>query len=184
MGSTILDNKRLCMCGCGQVVTSRNKGARFIFGHHCKLRVGPKHPNWIGGRYIDYNGYVILSGYQHHPRNRKGEIFEHIVVYEQYHKCCLLLAANVHHRNHNRADNRIENLQAMTRAQHSILHNTVDMAGRCCSQCRSDKTMIRSRDSRPNWYYNINRSGFLCRNCYKINQRRARRAASKALVSC
>jgi hypothetical protein len=46
---------------------------------------------------------------------------QHRLIYEEYHKCCLLSWCHIHHINGNKQDNRIENLQGMTHGQHSTL---------------------------------------------------------------
>ena len=70
-------------------------------------------------------GYIYRRC-QGHPRALKvgHYVFEHILLYEQYHKCCLLRWGLIHHRNGVRVDNRIENLQGLTKAQHNSLHKT------------------------------------------------------------
>lgn len=96
---------------------------------HCKVcgaesRIekitGCKNHNWKGGRSVDQWGYVqILVA----PEARKGHRYraEHILVWE---------AANgplpdgfiVHHKNHIKDDNRLENLEAMSRSAHNQAH--------------------------------------------------------------
>jgi hypothetical protein len=131
MSSTTLDNKRFCACGCGQEVsgwnTHKKQPVRFKHGHNAvgfkfPLRRGPQGARWKGGKTITKPGYILLNARWDHPRSYRGRILEHIVVYEQYHKCCLLKWANVHHKNHNKSDNRSENLEAMMIGQHTRLH--------------------------------------------------------------
>lgn len=60
-----------------------------------------------------------------HPRATKGGqyVFEHILVMEKKIGRYVQPGEVVHHINHNRKDNRIENLQLMTASEHSRLHN-------------------------------------------------------------
>ena len=54
-----------------------------------------------------------------HPlANNRGYVYEHRLVMEQH----LFSGAIVHHKNHNRSDNRRENLEVLTRAEHNRGH--------------------------------------------------------------
>jgi len=58
-----------------------------------------------------------------HPfANNSGFIRGHKAVWEQYHKATLLPWASVHHKNGIKSDNRIENLEGMTKSQHNSIH--------------------------------------------------------------
>ena len=80
----------------------------------CLLRRrGQKHPGWKGGRNIA-EGYMILTI----QRNGKQEkIREHRYVMEQRLGRRLYPDENVHHKNGDRLDNRIENLELWTKVQ-------------------------------------------------------------------
>jgi hypothetical protein len=145
------ENKKFCECGCGQKVKSR-----FVSGHNTRLRIGEKHPRWKGGRTIDKRGYVKI-------RKNGKRVKEHRLIYEEYHKCCLLSWTIIHHTNGNTQDNRIENLEPMRQAQHIPLHHTKDMSDRFCYICKSKTTYVH-KNGTPNW--NISEFGYYCMKCY------------------
>jgi len=91
---------------------------------------------WKGGRTIHSDGYIYLNS-PDHPRASNGYVLEHRLVVERHlndvdpdspflegvHgrkvlKTCFV----VHHKNFDKADNRIENLQCMTTSEHKTLH--------------------------------------------------------------
>lgn len=122
----------LCACGCGSIVAiqrratfpsyvknKKHKG-RFIVGHNivfdaakrkaaCTWPSGPKARHWKGGRWTDKDGYVWLT-------MPSGKIAEHR----------LAVGAKrgeiVHHKNRNREDNDVGNLEVTTRADHAAAH--------------------------------------------------------------
>ena len=85
------------------------------------IRVGTR-PNYGSGRRVRADGYIELWRPGHPLARRDGYIFEHrLVAYE----AGLLIdpELQVHHRNEDRADNRLENLQIMDCAGHAVLHH-------------------------------------------------------------
>jgi hypothetical protein len=87
-----------------------------------KPKVGAEHPRYKG-RYVA-NGYV----WRNTGRNERN--LEHRVVIEEMIGRPLRSDEIVHHKNHDRTDNRPENLVVMTRAEHLIEHFGELLAGR------------------------------------------------------
>ncbi len=103
------------------------RGSRFCsskcYGkYRSKIFVKSKHPAWRGG--ITYNeGYRYIFKPKHPQASKKGYIMEHRWVMEQTIGRLLDVSNEiVHHRNGNKLDNRIDNLELMTRAQHLLHH--------------------------------------------------------------
>ena len=69
-------------------------------------------------------GYVRIFRPGHPLAAKDGYILEHrLVVYEA--GIAIPLAHHVHHLNHDRADNRLENLVVMTREEHMQHHHEI-----------------------------------------------------------
>jgi HNH endonuclease len=108
--------------------------------HHNLNQFGSKNPNWKGGRVIDSHGYVRRLNPNHPFHDNHGYVREHRLIWEQHYNAILLPWADVHHKDKNRQNNSILNLDAMTTSQHMILEHTKDMSDRRCFECGSDKT--------------------------------------------
>ena len=70
-----------------------------------------------GSTFINPNGYRVLYKPDHPNAYSGGSILEHTFVMSEYLGRPLLPGENVHHKNGDRADNRLENLELWSRAQ-------------------------------------------------------------------
>jgi|ERR1035437_218405 hypothetical protein len=80
---------------------------------------GPKHFAWKGGFWISDDGYKII---ENEVETKGYKLLEHRKVMEKFLGRKLLSSELIHHINHNKLDNRINNLQIVTRSEHPKIH--------------------------------------------------------------
>lgn len=96
--------------------------------HRCAgaSRKGQDAARWAGGRTVDSHGYVRVYRPDHPNANGRGYVFEHRLVMSLHLGRPLTSAEIVHHKNHVRTDNRIDNLQLVSRSHHMQIHHALD----------------------------------------------------------
>jgi uncharacterized protein (DUF1330 family) len=82
---------------------------------------GSDNPMWKGGKFVTVSGYRVIKA-ENHPFAYKGYIREHRLVMEQNLGRYLSKGEEVHHRNGDKLDNRIENLVVLSASEHAQLH--------------------------------------------------------------
>jgi hypothetical protein len=85
---------------------------------------GSKCGNWKGGKSFTSSGYILIRVPGHPGQNSSGYVFEHIIIWEKANNSLLPKGMVIHHINGVETDNRIENLQAMTKSEHCKLHSS------------------------------------------------------------
>jgi hypothetical protein len=78
-----------------------------------------------GHRKKRQDGYIAIYYPDYPSSNKDGFIMEHVYVMEQHLGRYLEDNEVVHHKNFDRSDNRIENLQVMTKSEHMSYHSTL-----------------------------------------------------------
>jgi len=113
---------RAC-AGCGSTFKSRHSVSPKGETQFCSVKCfrhaskGENNPCWKGGRFVNHLGYVIL--------NIDGkQIPEHRYLMAKHIGRSLRKGEVVHHKNEIKHDNRIENLELMTVAEHMRLHSS------------------------------------------------------------
>jgi hypothetical protein len=89
------------------------------------MRKGQKTGPQLGRQYarrVDKDGYIRIYARNHPFANGRLMILEHVAVMEIAIGRMMRRGEVVHHINHQRDDNRIENLELMTRSVHCKLH--------------------------------------------------------------
>ena len=69
------------------------------------------------------NGYYVLCPIINGSVDYENYVYEHRFLYEMYHGVKLPSNIHVHHVNHDRSDNRPDNLVAMTSTEHATKHH-------------------------------------------------------------
>lgn len=107
--------ERICE-GCQQPFMAPLKNIKCGFGRFCSHSCSWRAMKWKGGRHIDDKGYVRV--YDKNGRYRR----EHRVVMEKHLGRPLGQHEIVHHKNRDRTDNRIDNLEITNRRAHGAHH--------------------------------------------------------------
>ena len=158
-----------CACGCGTDIEIRDKTGifrRFKKGHQNR---GENHPLWNGGVTYDGKGYRLIKSHNHPNKNQRGYMYEHRLVMEKHLGRYLRDDEEINHLNKDIKDNRIENLEILTKSTHATKHlkgnkrGVKDMSDRACIRCNSKTTYLEK--GKPRWYKRGN--DFVCMSCHR-----------------
>ncbi len=152
---------RLCFCGCKYLIKCIKRNgrlAKFKKGHSTGGRRGENNSNYKNGKYSDNYLRIIVNG---------KNIKKHIHIFQEYIQCCMLPWGDVHHKDGDKFNNEITNLQGIMHNQHAIISNKKDMSGRFCKICGGKTKYNKSRKGTlcESWQGN-EIDGWTCKNCY------------------
>lgn len=93
-------------------------------GRHGNHARGPANGRWNDERMISSHGYVLVRVGKGHPLGfGNGYAYEHDLVMVAFLGRRLAPDEVVHHKDENKTDNRIENLELLTGSEHMARHN-------------------------------------------------------------
>lgn len=85
---------------------------------------GKSNPKWNGGRFVDGKGYVRVLAPGNEMADANGYVTEHRLVMSAHLGRALSSGEHVHHKNENRQDNSLANLELTDAAAHCAKHST------------------------------------------------------------
>ena|SRR5215831_8749788 len=125
--------------------------------------------NWKGGKSVSPGGYSMI-------RVGMGYIMEHRLVMEKCLGRSLTDTEIVHHINGIKTDNRLQNLELMSRSKHMSHHflgkHRIERENRICLSCGSNKTYMRKphgnrKTFAADWHHHPDdKKHWYCSGCY------------------
>ena len=169
--------KRFIICSeCGEYKPHEAKG----YCKKCYDRIRERKYNKFGNKkYRTKMGkyYMIYKPHFKYSNQYTGYVKEHRYIYHiylsiKYNRIVYLPTKKyeIHHINGNQKDNRIENLELITKPEHTKITNLnkhiIDKSKRFCNLCKSKTTrkILTNGKYYDGWNYDID--GHLCFDCY------------------
>lgn len=93
-------------------------------GKHSNHRRGFNHPRWNAGQIGSEHGYIKVRVGKGHPlADPNGYAYEHLIVWVSAGNLLPRAGEVLHHKDEDKTNNRIENLELKTRQEHSREHD-------------------------------------------------------------
>ena len=124
-----------CRCDCGNDTVIRACNIKSGNTKSCgclKSQSGENNPSWNGGKTRN-QGYVLVKSIGHHRQDSRGYVREHILIAEKTLGRRIGPDEEVHHKNRDVTDNRPENIEILSRAEHMRKHPDIGLATRFVS---------------------------------------------------
>jgi hypothetical protein len=173
-----------CRCGCNEDIpiksTTRFLG-KYKKGHNFE---GKNNPGFNNGK-SNNREYGLIRDFNHPNCNKIGYLPEHVynfTVRDGKLFCCMLSWGRVHHKDENKKNNDLSNLEGMTWTQHGKHHNPIqDHSHKRCiyPNCKHPSVTVLDSNGSPHWY-NWN-GGNICLRCYQKDWAKKKRQKKKLL---
>lgn len=126
-----------------QIAASRKTALEVLRPYHPPAK--PKPPKREPRGYYVRRGYVVVKQPDHPRANKAGYVPQHTLVMEAHLGRYLCEDEVVHHINHDRGDNRIENLQLMTKHEHCAMHGRQNIwAARAAKAAKEERKRMQA----------------------------------------
>ena len=127
-----------CITTCNRPLLAKGLCASHLHRmKYCSFRLGPERPieksqnksgnlngNWKGGIINDGHGRVLVYAPNHPNPNAFGtHVYRYRLVMENHLGRFLIPGEIVHHKNGNKSDDKIKNLQLMIQSKHAKIHH-------------------------------------------------------------
>lgn len=112
--------KIYCSCGCGELINSADSRGRIRIFKNGHNNAGSRHHMWNGGK-RKIGKYLYILKHNHPFATKQGYVAEHRLIMEDRIGRYLRPDEDVHHINGVTTDNRPENLQLLTHAEHTSI---------------------------------------------------------------
>lgn len=109
---------------------------------------GEKSPLFKGGRKTNSRGYIMVYQPGHPNSEKNGYVLEHRYVMSEHLGRPLEDWEIVHHKDHNKTNNHISNLEIMSLSNHTKIHNEEKEIIRCRSTGRIKRIRMRRKEAR------------------------------------
>lgn len=117
--------ERTCQT-CGEKYKTFPSAKKKFCNNKCYTKLGIGNPKWRGGFFL-LDGYKYIYSPDHPDRTNNGYVAEHRLIMEKMIGRRLTKKEAVHHLNHNRVDNRPNNLHLCTsNGSHFIENHLVE----------------------------------------------------------
>lgn len=160
---------KLCECGCGgkaPIATQTNKRIGHIKGEPVRFIRG--HVKFNGGKATHQKGYLLIKMPGHIRADKRGYVFEHILVAENILGKPLPTGACIHHNNEDKTDNQPENLViCQDNAYHKLLHLKMVALKECGHADWRKCKFCQQYDDPNNLYIAPNNKNIRHRACWK-----------------
>lgn len=141
-------------CGKERWIELRRGKPKYILCGSCSTRksqMGEKNNRWNGGRFVSPASYIKVRVYPNdffYPMvNNIGYVLEHRLIMAKHLGRNLHRWELVHHKNHVRHDNQIENLQLVSEDRHSqitILENRISLLEKRITLLEAENELLKS----------------------------------------